>query len=151
MALSKEEAGKLKHESHRIEHKKEPSIETKAKKKKIIYLSVSSIIVVLIISAVVFSFANSKKPGALDDFAKCLTEKGAVMYGASFCKYTSAQKGMLGNSMKYINYMDFTEDPNIKVTPTWLINGKYYENAQSLDRLSQITGCAIGQYSKGNK
>ena len=58
---------------------------------------------------------------------------------------------MFGNSMNYINYRDFGEDSNIKVTPTWLINGKYYENAQSLDRLSQITGCPIGQYSKGNK
>lgn len=145
MALSKEEAGKLKHESHKTEHKKEPPIERKAKNRKIIYLSVSSIIAVLIIAGIVFSFANSKKPGALDDFAKCLDEKGAVMYGASFCKYTGAQKGMFGNSMKYINYRDFTEDSNIKVTPTWLINGKYYENAQSLDRLSQITGCPIGQ------
>ena len=144
MALSKEEIGKIRHESHKTEHKAEAKIEKDPKKnKKIIFISVSTIIIVLIVAGIGFSFANSKKPGALDDFAKCLTEKGAVMYGASFCKYTSAQKGMFENSMKFIDYRDFTEDSNIRITPTWKINGEYYQNAQSFDKLASITGCAI--------
>ena len=139
MALSKEEAGKLKHESH----KSEPAIEKKPNNRKLIFIITSSVIVVLIAAGIGFSFVNSSKPGPLDDFAKCLTQKGAVMYGASFCKYTSAQKGMFGNSMKFIDYRDFTEDSNIRITPTWKINGEYYQNAQSFDKLASITGCAI--------
>ena len=80
----------------------------------------------------------------MDNFAKCLTDKGAVMYGASFCKYTHAQKGMFGNSIRFIDSRDFSEDLNVKKTPTWLINGKYYENMQSFDKLTAITGCVIG-------
>lgn len=145
MALSKEEAESFRHESHNAEHKAEASVGKKPISKKTIFISISSIIIVLIAAGIAFSFVQSNKPGPLDNFAKCLSEKGAVMYGASFCKYTGGQKGMFGNSIKFIDYRDFTEDSNIKLTPTWLINGEYYENAQSLDRLSSITGCVIGK------
>ena len=145
MALSKEEVESFRDESQKTELKKEANPEKDTKKnKKVLYISISSIIVVLIVAGLGFSFLQTKKPGPLDDFAQCLTEKGAVMYGASFCQYTHGQKGMFGNSIKYIDSRDFSEDPNVKVTPTWLINGKYYENAQSLDRLAIITGCVFG-------
>ena len=145
MALSKEEANKLRHEGRKSEHKAETPIGKKPISKKTIFISISSIIVVLIAAGFVYSYVQSNKPGPLDGFAQCLTEKGAVMYGASFCKYTSGQKVMFGNSMRFIDYRDFTEDNNIRITPTWKINGEYYQNAQSFDRLSSITGCAIGK------
>ena len=65
------------------------------------------------------------------------------MYGASWCQYTAAQKGMFGKSMKFIDYRDFSENSEVKVTPTWFINGEKYERVQSLDKLAAITGCAI--------
>src|SRR3989338_166712 len=133
MALSKEEANKLRHEGRKSEHKAETPIGKKPISKKTIFISISSIIVVLIAAGFVYSYVQSNKPGPLDGFAQCLTEKGAVMYGASFCKYTSGQKGMFGNSMRFIDYRDFTEDNNIRITPTWKIDGEYYENAQSFD------------------
>src|SRR3989344_3591121 len=145
MALSKDEAASFRHESHKAEPKAEESAGKKPISKKTIFISASSIILVLIAAGLGYSFMQSSKPGPLDCFAQCLTEKGAVMYGASFCQYTHGQKGMFGNSLRFIDYRDFTEDSNIKLTPTWKINGKYYENAQSLDRLSSITGCAIGK------
>ena len=67
------------------------------------------------------------------------------MYGASLCKYTAGQKAMFGNSMRLIDYRDFTEDPNVEITPTWLINGAYYQNVQTFDRLSALTGCSLPQ------
>ena len=67
-----------------------------------------------------------------------------VMYGAmEWCKYTQGQRAMFGKSFKYINYHEFTELPGISKTPTWVINGKWYENAQSFDKLSGLTGCKI--------
>ena len=141
MALSKNELENFRQEAQ----KSKGTVATKPKnKKKIIIFSACSLAIVLILAGVSFSLYQSNKPGQFDNFAKCLADKDAVMFGASFCKYTTTQKGMFGNSMKFIDYKDFTEDSNIKITPTWLISGKYYENAQSFDRLSAITGCAVG-------
>lgn len=140
MALSKEEANTLREESGKPESK---AVYTKPKSSKRVVLISAIIVFALILSGVGFSYFNSKKPAALDDFAKCLTEKNAVMYGASWCKYTQAQKRMFGNSVRFLNYKDFTENPEVETTPTWFINGEKYEKVQSLDRLAAITGCVI--------
>ena len=146
MALSKKEIESFRQESQEAEHKGESLIEKKPKnKKKIMFYSIFSVIVVLIATAFGFNFVQSQKPAFLDDFAKCLTEKGAVMYGATWCKYTSAQKGMFGNSFKFINYKDFSKNLDVRITTTWFINDNKYENTKSLDRLASITGCIIGK------
>lgn len=115
---------------------------TKSKKFKI-YTTIAIVFSVLILSIGSFAFINSKKPGYYDDFAKCLSEKGAIMYGANFCQYSHAQKGMFGKSIKFIDYKDFSENPNVKITPTWEINGNLIERVQSFDRLAELTGCSI--------
>jgi hypothetical protein len=143
MALSKEEIQSIRHES-KGENRVERKADAPKSRKKIAVISGISAAVLLIAVSFAFSYANSSKPGPLDGFARCLTEKGAVMYGASFCQYTHAQEGMFGNSAKFIDSRDFSEDSNVRVTPTWLINGNYYQNVQTFDRLSAITGCAIG-------
>lgn len=85
-------------------------------------------------------------PGRYDEFAKCLTDKDAVMYGAiRSCKYTQAQAAMFGKSFNYVNYKEATELPGIKVTPTWVIGGKRYERVQSFDNLASITGCSYAK------
>jgi hypothetical protein len=110
------------------------------RKKKIIWWSVgSALAIILVISGVAFAM-----PGRLDAFAKCLSEKEAVMYGAiEWCSFTQEQAGMFGKSFKFVNYRDYHELPGIKKTPTWQINGALYENVQSLQRLSAITGCPL--------
>ncbi len=115
---------------------------TKSKKFKI-YTTLAIVFSILIISSGTFAFINSKKPGYYDDFAKCLSGKGAVMYGAPFCQYSQAQKNMFGKSFKFINYKDFSENSNVKITPTWEINGDLIERVQSLDRLAELTECSI--------
>ncbi len=114
--------------------------ERKAKmKRNVIGGIIAGIIIVLVISASVLAFYLFT-PGKYDSFAKCLTEKGAVMYGENWCKYTNAQKNMFGKSFKYINYQ-VKEDLNKR--PTWVINGETYETVQSFERLSALTGCKI--------
>jgi hypothetical protein len=140
MSLSKEEVENIRHEAQKTESNIEKTIEKPRDNKKILLVS---IVFVLIVGGIGFSYINSKKPGPLDDFAQCLTEKGAVMYGASWCKYTAAQKQMFGNSMRFIDYRDFSENPEVKTTPTWFIDGQKYEKVQSLDKLASITGCVI--------
>ncbi|MCH8003243.1 MAG: hypothetical protein IH934_01320 [Nanoarchaeota archaeon] len=144
MALSKDEIESIRDESQKTEQNIDKSTIEKPKNyKKILIVSSISVAIILIFVGIGFGYLNTLKPAPLDGFAQCLTEKGVIMYGASACQYTHAQKGMFGNSMRFIDSRDFTEDPNIKITPTWLINGKYYENVQTFNRLADLTGCKI--------
>ncbi len=107
----------------------------KKSKKKFKVIAITAVLLLILGSWIVYS---SLSPGKYDEFAKCLTEKGAVMYGEDWCKYTNAQKGMFGKSFKYINYQ-VKED--LRKRPTWVIDGESYETVQSFERLSVLTGC----------
>ena len=88
-------------------------------------------------------------PGSYDDFADCMKEKGAVIYGNDFCSYTQRQKTYFGKSFKRLNYVrcadypDLCKTKGIQVTPTWEVSGKMYPEVQTFERLSAISGCAI--------
>ena len=88
--------------------------------------------------------------GGYDDFAKCLTGKGIVVYGNDFCQYTGKQLNWFGSSEKYLNYVkcvdnkELCDSKGVSITPTWEINGKVYEGVQSFEKLSELSGCAIG-------
>ncbi|MBS3095520.1 hypothetical protein J4231_02470 [Candidatus Woesearchaeota archaeon] len=117
--------------------------EKKQKKRKTMLAVYSAVGIMFLVIAGSFVFYYFK-PSYYDDFAKCLTEKGAVMYGAiKWCKYTQAQAAMFGKSFKYINYHDEKELQGIKTRPTWVINGKWYETVQSFEALSEATGCKV--------
>ena len=83
--------------------------------------------------------------------AKYLTEKGAVLYGAYWCPHCQDQKKILGDGLKYINYVEC--DPQgdnaqpdkctaagIESYPTWIINGQKTTGAKSLSQLAQLSG-----------
>lgn len=110
------------------------------RKRKMLYMIGGSTLAVIVIIFAVMQIL----PGRLDGFAKCLTTTGAVMYGAiEWCHFTQDQAGMFGKSFKHLDYRDWTEKPGITVTPTWIIGGVTYENVQSLERLSALTGCPL--------
>ena len=68
---------------------------------------------------IIYSVYSATRPGQYDDFAKCLTQKGVVVYGAmDWCKYTQAQKAMFGKSFKHLNYHEHQDLVGIKITPT---------------------------------
>ena len=121
-----------------IEEKFAPEKSKKARKtrkaRNIIILAA-----VVILLAAYISYAKLS-PGKYDDFAKCLTEKGAVMYGEDWCQYTNGQKAMFGKSFKYVNYHVKT---GLRIRPTWVIDGETYERVQSFERLAALTGCEI--------
>ena len=122
------EEHRLREERFRLEKEKQIK-----KKRKIIAITVIILFVLGVLA--VYTMIS---PGKYDEFAKCLTEKGAVMYGEDWCQYTQGQKGMFGKSFKYINY---EVKQNLKLRPTWVIDGKTYEKVQSFQRLSALTGC----------
>ncbi|MBI1936006.1 hypothetical protein HYS31_06205 [Candidatus Woesearchaeota archaeon] len=143
--------GKLRVESHEAHQEYEQRLvqqqhhqQEQSSNKKTKYYFIASIIGILILAIISYSVYSANKPGRYDEFAKCLTEKGAAMYGAmDWCKFTQGQKAMFGKSFKYINYHDFKELPGIKKTPTWVINGQWHENAQSFEKLAALTGCTL--------
>lgn len=121
--------------SHEEREKKFEEHKLEKKKKKQMIIGVCVGIFLLLVAG--FAYAKLS-PGKYDGFAKCLTEKGVVMQGEDWCHFTNSQKGMFGKSFKYINYQ-INED--LKLRPTWIIDGESYETVQSFQRLSALTGC----------
>ncbi len=111
-----------------------------------------------------YSLSSSQAAGQLDDFAKCLTEKGAVMYGAYWCPHCANQKNMFEGSMKYVNYVEcdargnnanpaLCREKGINGYPTWIFgNGERLEGEVQLSQLAQMTGCSLPQsgFSSGS-
>jgi len=118
--------------------------------KKNTYISIG-IAVLLILAIWVMYFFNNKpqQPGLLDEFAKCLTEKGSVMYGAVWCSHCKAEKDRFGSSFQYVNYVECPDntklctDEGIGGFPTWKIGGVLYEGEQGLQKLSELSSCPL--------
>lgn len=122
----------------------EPQSQGQEKGKRPRYYAIAAVIGVVVLATAAYFVFSFNKPGQYDNFAKCLSEKGAVMYGAmEWCKYTQAQKAMFGKSFRYVNYHDFEELPGIRKTPTWVINGAWHENVQPLEKLGALAGCRL--------
>lgn len=88
--------------------------------------------------------------GSLDDFAKCLTEKGVIFYGNYNCPHCQNEKKAFGAAFKFIRYIECTENPQICVSagiekvPTWIFpDGKRLVGAQGIKNLSKESGCPI--------
>ena len=104
--------------------------------------------IVIVIGVTYFSISGYfVKPNNFDDFAKCLTSKGATMYGAEWCGHCKEQKAMFVQSFKYVNYVECPENQalcqqkGITGYPTWIINGIQYPGVQSFEKLKELTGC----------
>lgn len=126
-------------------HTLQPIQEKRNLKHIFIFLAIG--ISVLLLAYSVYSYMQ--KPGNFDDFAKCLTEKGAVVYGNDACQYTNKQLNYFGNSKKYLNYIKCTDNKElcdqkgVRTTPTWEINGQTYPQVQTFETLAAATGCEI--------
>lgn len=107
--------------------------------------------VLVLITAAIFLTFPPKVKGNLDDFAKCLAQKGATMYGASWCPHCQYQKSLFGTSFKYIPYVECPDNPkacldhNVTGYPTWLIGSVRLEGQQSLDELAHISSCQLSK------
>jgi hypothetical protein len=92
---------------------------------------------------------------ALDAFAKCLTEKGAALYGAVWCPHCQKQKKAFGESVQYINYIECAVDGSkeqaaacknagIEGYPTWkFADGSELLGEATFTQLSEKTLCPL--------
>ena len=124
--------------------KDENTNKSKVQKSKFILYGISALIVLAVIAFAASEFISQSKPGEWDNFAKCLSGKDVIVYGnMQTCKYSQHQASMFGKSFSYLNYKDAIENKEVKVTPTWYINGEKLEGEQSFETLSEKTGCSI--------
>lgn len=86
-----------------------------------------------------------------DSFAKCLTSKGFIMYGSQYCGFCNKQKESFGDSFRFINYVECSEEPgqtkcremNITGVPTWIYPINRISGVQTLEKLSELSGCEL--------
>jgi hypothetical protein len=88
-------------------------------------------------------------PDKLVNLAKCLTEKGTIMYGASWCGHCANQKAMFGDAFQYVTYVECDttgkeacDAAGVQAYPTWFINGEKQEGEIPLETLAGVTGCS---------
>ena len=110
----------------------------------------------LVVGGIVYLAVTAKPaPSKYDDFAKCLTEKGAVFYGAFWCPHCQAQKKAFGSSMQYVSYTECStsdgnamlpvcKDKKIEGYPTWIFaDGSRESGEVSMEKLAEKTSCTL--------
>ena len=103
-----------------------------------------------------WAFRWSQRPSPLDAFAQCLKDKGAVMYGASWCPHCKKQKDLFGRAFRFAKYVECAmpgnpqaqapacRDAGIQGYPTWVFaDGSRVSGEQTLAELAEKTGCAL--------
>lgn len=90
-----------------------------------------------------------------DQLAKCLTTKGAIMYGAYWCSHCSDQKTTFGSAFQYVKYIECDpkgkkansqacQKAQIKNYPTWIMPGhESLEGTQGLSDLASWSKCSF--------
>lgn len=108
---------------------------------------------VAVIALLYLLVGGAQAKGQYDEFASCLTSKGAKMYGAYWCPHCVDQKKAFGNSWRLVNYVECSLPNNAGSTPacnaakidsypTWeFAGGKRIGGVLSLQQLAGETGC----------
>lgn len=116
------------------------------------YLIWGGIIALIVLAYLGFYYRSTHK---YDNFAKCLTVRGAKMYGLYWCPHCLEQKEKFGDSFRYVNYVECAvkgsheEAPECKIAgvklfPSWQFGTEPpKEGVLSLDALSDKTGCSL--------
>lgn len=111
-------------------------------------------IILITIGLSAWVFADASKPAVsdpqLDQFAKCLSDQGAIMYGAYWCSHCQNQKRLFGQSFELVNYVECTQDvanceaAGITGYPTWIFaDGSRIEGEASFAQLAERTQCPL--------
>ena len=110
---------------------------------------------VIIAAIFFFTGGNEVEAGRYDEFAKCITETGAIFYGSFQCTHCTTQKNLFGSSMQYVKYIECgplggpqtlaCQQAGINSYPAWDIKGNRYTGVQQLSKLAELTGCQLPQ------
>ena len=152
LPLSKQARRELKHQQ---KMQIRQSTEHQARIKKIKRVSLVLAILVLIVILVGWWGYQQGRPGKLDDFTRCLDEKGAIFYGAFWCPHCQDQKKAFGRSERLLPYVECSlpsgqgqtatcQEAGIESYPTWeFADGRRESGNLSLEFLAEKTGCQL--------
>ena len=111
------------------------------------YLLLIAIVIIISLTG-----CNNKSMNNYDDLAKCLTNKGMVMYGSLMCGHCNVVKKAFGDSFKYIQYVECSNAPggnlelctkeNINYLPTFKWVGQVESGEIHPCDLAKKLGCA---------
>lgn len=94
--------------------------------------------------------AKPKQSAALDAFAMCVRDAGAVMYGADWCPHCQNEKRAFGTAFRFIPYVECPDNPNLCIGkgvtgyPLWTFpDGRRLEGEQGLARIAAASGCSL--------
>ncbi len=91
----------------------------------------------------------------LENFAKCLGQKGMKFYGASWCSWCVRQKQLFGPAVQYLPYIECIDKETQQMTsacqaagitsfPTWeLPNKEKSPGFKELEKLAELSGCQL--------
>ncbi len=117
-------------------------------KKRMKYL-VSALIIVAVVATFFFFYkGGSDSDKNLDEFAQCLSDNGAVMYGTDWCPHCQEQKKRFGDSFEHIVFVDCDvgstcKDNGVEGYPAWDVGGERLRGVQPLEKLAEMTGCKL--------
>ncbi|MFH1802976.1 MAG: thioredoxin domain-containing protein [archaeon] len=111
------------------------------------------IAIIALVAAFFFISRGGSSSGSLDEFAQCLTDSGAVMYGSYWCGHCQNQKASFGDGWNKINFIEcdpngegarpqLCEQKGITGYPTWIFaDGERLSGELSHKVLASKTGC----------
>jgi hypothetical protein len=102
-------------------------------------------------------YLNHRAEHKHDAFARCLSQRGAKMYGAWWCPHCLEQKGKFAASFKYVPYVEcgikgqttgqsqVCKDEKVAHYPTWQFppTGERVERILTLEEIGDRTGCPL--------
>ena len=92
-------------------------------------------------------------PGQYAEVAKCLNQKGVIMYGAYWCPHCSAQKKQFGDDFQFVHYQEcdakgVNGDKSVCLSagvtsyPTWILPGQgSLVGEQQVRDLAKLANC----------
>lgn len=118
---------------------------------------VGGVIALLFVILISLAATGNLTTGAhkYDDFALCLSEKGAMMYGTFWCPHCKEQKAMFKKSWNYVNYIECStadgrgqtracKQADLEGYPTWeFADGSRESRKMPLEELATRTGCEL--------
>lgn len=148
---AEKKALRLKQRQDEIQQQRDAAAK-KRNTKKMINLGIVGAIVLIIVAVGFTQYESSTGPHELDEFAKCITQAGAGMYGTDWCPHCQEQKRMFGRAFQHVVFINCDQNPtacqNQQVTgyPTWIFqDGERLSGVQSLYSLAEQTGCQVEQ------
>ena len=112
------------------------------------------IILITLIALLVILAGCKQNTAEKTAFAKCLTENGAKMYGASWCPHCKEQKKEFGDAWRSVNYIEcalpgggqteICDQAGVEKYPTWeFADGERVTGKLTFEELEERTGCQL--------